>query len=144
MPEETRRRVLIAQDNANDREFAARFLETLGGYETFQVGDGMGLIKALKSRPDLILMDTARKGKFLQALEIIRRTEAFSETPIVMYSTDQQALSAVANKRGDALTPEISEESFKELGISSDQLTEWEPQIQVSHESYLTLQADSF
>ena len=31
---------------------------------------------------------------------------------------------------GDSVVPEISEESFKELGISSDQLTEWEPQIQ--------------
>ena len=98
MPEETRRRILIAQENAQDREFAARFLETLGGYETFQVGDGMGLIKALKSRPDLILMDTVQRGKFLQALEIIRRTDAFSETPIVMYSAEQQALPVVATK----------------------------------------------
>lgn len=98
MPEEARRRILVAQENGKDREFAARFLETLGGYETLPVPDGMSLIKALKNRPDLILMDTARKGQFLQALEIIRRTEAYSETPIVIYSAEQQLLPAIANK----------------------------------------------
>jgi CheY-like chemotaxis protein len=43
-------------------------------------------------------MDTARKGQFLQALEIIRRTKAFAETPIVIYSTEQQLLPALASK----------------------------------------------
>jgi HD-like signal output (HDOD) protein len=31
---------------------------------------------------------------------------------------------------GDSVVPEVSEESFKALGVSSDQLVEWEPQIQ--------------
>jgi HD-like signal output (HDOD) protein/CheY-like chemotaxis protein len=98
MSDETRRRILVAQENGTDREFAARFLETLGGYDTFQVADGMSLIKGLKNRPDLILMDTSAKGKFLPALEIIRRSEAFASTPIVIYSAEQQLLPKVANK----------------------------------------------
>ena len=31
---------------------------------------------------------------------------------------------------GDSVVPDVSEDSFKALGISSDQLVEWEPQIQ--------------
>ena len=98
MSNDTRRRILVAQDNPTDREFACRFLGTLGGYDITQVEDGISLIKALKTRPDLILMDTIRKGKFLQALEIIRRTAAFADTPIVIYSAEQHVLPALANK----------------------------------------------
>ena len=95
---DARRRILIAQESNADREFVARFLETVGGYVVFQVADGISLIKALKNRPDLILMDTVRSGKFLQALEIIRRTDSFADTPIVIYSAEQQVLPAIANK----------------------------------------------
>jgi len=56
------------------------------------------LIKALKDRPDLILMDTVQNGQFLLALEIIRRTSAYAETPIIMYSNEQQILPTIANK----------------------------------------------
>jgi len=98
MSNDARRRILIAQESNADREFVARFLETVGGYVVFQVADGISLIKALKNRPDLILMDTLRSGKFLQALEIIRRTDSFADTPIVIYSAEQQVLPAIANK----------------------------------------------
>ena len=63
MAEDTRRRILVAQESSPDREFTARFLETLGGYKVFQASNGMGLIKSLKERPDIILLDTARKGQ---------------------------------------------------------------------------------
>jgi CheY-like chemotaxis protein len=98
MADQSRRRIPVAQENSMDRDFAACFLETLGGYDVIQATDGTSLIKALKNRPDLILMDTVAKVQFPQALEIIRRTAAFSETPIVIYSNEQQALPSVAKK----------------------------------------------
>ncbi len=81
--------MLVAQFQPTDRQFASRFLEVLGGYEVHEAADGMSMIKALKSRPDVILADTSQRAQFPRALEIIRRNKAFEETPIVIYSEEQ-------------------------------------------------------
>ncbi len=95
------RKVLAAQHDAQDRTFVRHFLEIVGGYEVLETGDGMGLIKQLKKRPDLILMDTVSQGHFLRALEIIRRVPALRQVPIVIYSQDQTKLAQCVKKGAD-------------------------------------------
>ena len=95
------RKILVAQHDAQDRSFIRLFLEVVGGYQTLETSNGMGLIKQLKKRPDLILMDTAAQGNFLRALEIIRRNTALRHIPIAIYSQDQSKLPESIRKGAD-------------------------------------------
>ncbi len=88
------------QESSADREFASGFLETVGGYCTFKISDVVDLIKAVKSCPNLILINTEKMGRFIPALEIIRPTEACVNTPIVAYSKEQQTLSVLMVGKG--------------------------------------------
>jgi putative nucleotidyltransferase with HDIG domain len=95
------RKVLVAQYDAGDREYLRVFLEIVAGYEVIEVASGVGLIKSLKRRPDLVVTDTNPRGNFMRALEIVRRTSALRHLPIVVYSADQGRLPECAAKGAD-------------------------------------------
>ena len=95
------RKVLVGQQDPQDRDFLRLFLDIVGGYEVLEAADGIGLIKQLKRRPDLILMDTAAEGRFLRALEIVRRTPAMRDLPVIIYSSDQTKLTETVEKGVD-------------------------------------------
>jgi putative nucleotidyltransferase with HDIG domain len=121
------RRLLIAHGDTEDREFLTQFLGTVGGYEVMEAVDGVGLIKGLKARPDLILMDAGPKGNFLRALEIIRRTAALKNTPVAIYSHDQTRLSECVSKGADGFIMKpcspavVLGKVWKLLGLDSPQ-----------------------
>lgn len=108
MPEEAPKKlqtqtykVLLAQSDPQDRNFTRAYLNLLGGYEVLDVSDGIGVIKNLKKRPDIILLDTVAQGSFMRALEIIRRTKALQNIPIAIYSNEQQKLPECIKKGAD-------------------------------------------
>ncbi len=101
LPDIQPRKVLVGQQDPQDRDFLRLFLDIVGGYEILEAADGIGLIKQLKRRPDLILMDTAEKGRFLRALEIVRRTPAVRDLPVIIYSSDQTKLTETVGKGVD-------------------------------------------
>lgn len=83
--QETTRSILIVDDFKDDREMYAYFLSTRG-FRVILASDGEeGMAKALKSRPDLILMDLWLPG--IGGWEAIRRLKADERTkhiPIVV------------------------------------------------------------
>jgi len=95
------KKILIAQQDPQERTFIRLFLELVGGYEVIEAPHGVGLIKALKNRPDLILMDTVAQGNFIRALEIIRRNRVLGQIPIAVYSHEQQKLAECVKKGAD-------------------------------------------
>ena len=100
-PQDRTYKVLLAQNDPQDRSFTRTFLQIVGGYEVIDVADGIGVIKQIKQRPDIILLDTVAQGKFLQALEIIRRSKALQAIPIAIYSNEQQKLPECIKKGAD-------------------------------------------
>lgn len=94
-------KVLVAQADPDERAFLRLFMEVVGGYDVTEAQDGIGLIRELKGRPDLVIMDTAEQGKFLRALEIIRRTPAVKHLPVAVYSNEQQRLTECHRKGAD-------------------------------------------
>jgi HD-like signal output (HDOD) protein/CheY-like chemotaxis protein len=101
LPEIQPRKILAGQHDPQDMAFVSHFLSSVGGYEVVGSNDGVGLIKQLKSRPDLIVMDTVPQGNFLKALEIIRRTKALQGIPIVVYTYEQTKLKECFRKGAD-------------------------------------------
>jgi two-component system, cell cycle response regulator DivK len=83
--QETTRSILIVDDFKDDREMYAHFLSTRG-FHVILASDGEeGMTKALKFRPDLILMDLWLPG--IGGWEAIRRLKADKRTkhiPIVV------------------------------------------------------------
>lgn len=98
MTDDGLRRVLVAQSQPADRQFTCRFLKVLGGYAVNEASDGLGMIKALKNGPDVIIADTNQGAQFPRAIEIIKRNKAFQETPIVIYSEEQHLAPGLAAK----------------------------------------------
>ena len=90
MTDDGLRRVLVAQSQPADPQFTCRFLKVLGGYAVNEASDGLGMIKALKNGPDVIIADTNQGAQFPRAIEIIKRNKALQETPIVIYSEEQK------------------------------------------------------
>jgi putative nucleotidyltransferase with HDIG domain len=100
-PEIRPRKILVGQQDPQDRDFLRLFLDIVGGYEILEAADGIGLIKQLKRRPDMILMDTSEEGRFLRALEIVRRTPVVRDLPVIIYSSDQGKLAETVGKGVD-------------------------------------------
>ena len=78
------KRVLIADDFNDTRRLAKVVLEK-GGYEVIEAADGYEAVKrAVKDRPDVILMDLAMPVMDgIQATQAIRKHYDPSEVPIV-------------------------------------------------------------
>ena len=83
---ETRKRVLLADDNADMREYMKRLMS--GHWDVEAVADGEAALQAMRARvPDLVLTDVMmpRLDGF-GLLNAIRGDEALREVPVVMIS----------------------------------------------------------
>jgi len=84
----TRKKILLV-DDSNTILMIERMLLTKGPYDVVTANDGDEAVeKALRERPDLILMDVVmpRMNGF-EALRRIREDEAIGSTPIIMVTT---------------------------------------------------------
>ncbi len=78
MEEKGRKRILVVEDNEQNREVVSRMLE-LGGFETFCAPDAeSGIDEVKKRRPDLVLMDIQLPG--LDGLAAVRMLRQAPET----------------------------------------------------------------
>jgi CheY-like chemotaxis protein len=76
-PTPSRRRVLVADDNADARE-SLSFLLRLLGYDVAEAEDGPAALAAARSfRPDAAILDLAMPG--MDGLELARRLRAVPE-----------------------------------------------------------------
>ena len=87
-------KILIVEDEMK----IARFLELElkhEGYEVLLAGDGRtGLDKALKEKPDLVILDIMLPG--LSGIEVCRRIRLESEVPIIMLTAKDDVTDKVA------------------------------------------------
>ncbi|MCZ6635574.1 MAG: response regulator [bacterium] len=95
------KKILLAQYDPQDRRFARFFLDLIGGYQVLEAATGMDVIKLLKHKPDLIVLDTAAQGNFLRALEIIRRNKVLKNIPVAIYSNEQKRLPECIKRGAD-------------------------------------------
>lgn len=71
-------RILIADDSADSREMYAAYL-TFRGFRVAKAADGkQALDKAVKGRPDVLVLDLAMPG--LDGMEVCRRLKADART----------------------------------------------------------------
>lgn len=84
----TPKRVLIVEDEHDNREILRAVVEEIVGYEALIARDGAeGLILAADRRPDLILLDLMMPG--LNGFEVVRRLKGNAATravPVVAIS----------------------------------------------------------
>ncbi len=89
-------RVFVVDDEAFNRDIAARYLKKMG-YEARQFSDGPSVLQALASgTPDLILLDIHMPGmNGLEVLAAARQSTSKSELPILMVTADSNPDSVV-------------------------------------------------
>jgi len=80
-------RVLVADDNADMREYVARLIRGRG-HDVIAVGDGLAALSMIKSHaPDVVLSDVMMPG--LDGFELLRRVRSDPEaraTPVILLS----------------------------------------------------------
>lgn len=102
MLEEARpKKILLAQQDATDREFTKAILEVIGGYEVIDAHSGVDLVRKLRTQPQLILLDTQMKGDVLRLLELMSRSSALERTPIAFLSYEQTKIRVCLEKGAD-------------------------------------------
>ena len=112
LPDAARRRILIADDNADLRDYIARLL-TEKGYEVDVVADGQAALATLSaSKPDLILTDVMmpRLDGF-GLLRAVREHPDFRELPVLMLSAragEEAKVDGLAAGADDYLTKPFS------------------------------------
>jgi DNA-binding response OmpR family regulator len=75
-------RVLIIDDDSTICDVVGRYLER-DGFEVEAVGDGLvGLDRAIRDPPDLVLLDLMLPG--MDGLEVCRRLRALAPVPVIM------------------------------------------------------------
>ena len=112
LPEAAGRRVLIADDNADLRDYIARLL-TEKGYEIEVAGDGHAALAALRaSKPDLLLTDVMMPGlDGFGLLQAVRDSPDFRELPVLMLSAragEEAKVDGLAAGADDYLTKPFS------------------------------------
>lgn len=82
------KKILLVEDNEDNREILAARLKRLGEFAIFTAGNGKeALDVAADARPDLIFMDLRMPVMDgYEAIEELRRTEWASAVPIVVVS----------------------------------------------------------
>ena len=82
------KKILVVEDNEDNREILAARLKRLGDFEIFLAANGReGLDLAAKARPDLIFMDLRMPVMDgYEAMAELRRTEWAGAVPIVVVS----------------------------------------------------------
>jgi CheY-like chemotaxis protein len=86
------KKILVVEDNEDNREILAARLKRLGDFSIFTAGDGKEALEvAADARPDLIFMDLRMPVMDgYQAMEELRRTEWASAVPIVVVSAQSR------------------------------------------------------
>jgi DNA-binding response OmpR family regulator len=75
-------RVLVIEDDPNVADVVARYLQR-EGFAVESVGDGrLGLERALRDPPDLVVLDLMLPG--MDGLEVCRRLRALAPVPVIM------------------------------------------------------------
>jgi len=119
-----KKRILIVDDSENIRKLVKIIVKRVGDYEYIEAGTGSeGLKKALKYKPDLIILDLVIPG--MDGIELCRRVKAEEKTkdiPIIVltsettYDAVEQAKDAGADIFiGKPFEPKDLRESVKEL-----------------------------
>ena len=99
----TRQRIVIIDDNANDREVTRRFLDRRG-YDVVPAGTGEeGLLLAAQSHPDAIIVDYRMPGmdgfevtRRLKADKVVHRDSSEKNAPYAVFEKSDQDLFAEA------------------------------------------------
>ncbi len=77
-------RILVADDEAEIRDFLRLYLEK-DGYEVLEASDGMeALEKVKKESPDLLILDIMMPG--LDGYRVLRNIRESSNIPVIMLS----------------------------------------------------------
>ncbi|HEX3440560.1 MAG TPA: response regulator, partial [Pseudolabrys sp.] len=104
--------VLLADDNADMRQYVARLL-TAAGYEVEAVGDGeAALDAAMRLKPDLILSDVMMpKLDGFALLAALRQDEALRRVPVLLLSAragEEEKVAGLKSGANDYLTKPFS------------------------------------
>lgn len=88
----SRKRILVIDDDDDVREVAALALETAGEYEIYTAENGRaGLAQALRTRPDLILLDVMMPELDGPAtFRLLRQSETTSAIPVIFLTAKVQ------------------------------------------------------
>lgn len=98
-------KILIVDDSPTEVEFVSAILSQAGYKVTWAKNAQEGIDKALKERPDLILMDVVMPGmNGFQATRQLRRKAETSEIPILMLTTKDQETDRIWGLRNGATT----------------------------------------
>lgn len=91
-----REMIFIVDDEAFNRDIAARHLKKMG-YASREFSDGAAVLKAMETQtPDLVLLDIHMPGMSgLEVLAAARQTTSKGETPILMVTADSNPDSVV-------------------------------------------------
>ena len=111
-PDVTRERILVADDNADMRNYLARLLSS-AGYRISAVGDGLqALDLARREFPDLIVSDVMMPGlDGFAVLAALRADERLRNTPILLLSAragEESKVEGLAAGADDYLTKPFS------------------------------------
>src|SRR4051812_36167084 len=92
--------ILIADDEADNRELLAQILEE-ARFETVSAADGIEAVEmALRSPPDLILLDVNMPGLTgVEACATLRNDKSLRWTPIVILTADDGVETRLGCKR---------------------------------------------
>lgn len=96
-------RILIIDDSPTEFEFVCAIL-TKAGYEVIWAKNATeGIERAVKNKPDLILMDVVMPGmNGFQATRQLRRKPETAEVPILMLTTKDQETDRIWGLRNGA------------------------------------------
>jgi class 3 adenylate cyclase len=89
-------RVLVVDDDANDRELLARRLER-HGFRVDVARDGIEALRMIEAdAPDVVLLEVLMEGmNGLEVLERLRRTRSHAELPIILATALDDSVDAV-------------------------------------------------
>jgi signal transduction histidine kinase/DNA-binding NarL/FixJ family response regulator len=109
------RRVLLADDNADMRDYLRRLLEG-AGYEVEVVADGESALASARRLPDLVLSDVMMPGMDgFELLERIRSDETTRDVPCIMVSARAGAEARIEGLRAGADDYVVKPFSAREL-----------------------------
>lgn len=100
MGAQSKRRVLIVDDEQRILKFLGLMLK-VSGYDVTTAANGKeGLLMVEKEKPDIILLDIVMP--IMDGFEMLQKLRAFSQTPVIVFSahgqTSEKAISLGANE----------------------------------------------
>ena len=121
-----KRKILLAEDDEDDRHFFQSFLQTRDDVILLPIAEnGVILVEQLmdindsNELPDIIILDqNMPKRNGLQTLELLKEDKRFSHIPVVIYSTYiDEDLRKVSSTKGAcmALPKPVTKEGYDEM-----------------------------